>query len=32
MTKFSHEFRLKLVMEVEEGMPLGTVARKSQCR
>jgi len=27
MTKFSHEFRLKLVMEVEEGMPLGTVAR-----
>jgi len=28
MTKFSHEFRLKLVMEVEEGIPLKTVARK----
>ncbi len=28
MTKFSHEFRVKLVMEVESGLPLRTVAQK----
>lgn len=28
MTKFSYEFRLKVVMEVESGLPLGTVAQK----